>query len=252
MILKDDFYHLTSSDLVSWWPFLCLAVCCYCLLPRILLFVAGTVGRNRALAGVSFHRAEHKQLLHRLLTPRLETKPVIKEAPIHPEGPVVVPVVETVPEAEEVKPLEEAAADGVNGRVVVLVPDELYADYDEKKFGLLSKQAFGYTTGTSLRIDDEYSDAKMILDHLQEPDCCGSALLILQEAWQPPIQEMLTFLRDLRKKSDEELHIILALIGKPVADTIFTPVTATDLQIWKQKTAILADPCLQVSPLIEI
>ena len=84
----------------------------------------------------------------------------------------------------------------------------------------------------------------------QDADSNCSALLILQEAWQPPIQEILRFLRELRLHCDEETHIIVALVGKPDPDTLFTRVTKTDLSIWQQKTATLLDPCLQVSPLV--
>jgi hypothetical protein len=72
----------------------------------------------------------------------------------------------------------------------------------------------------------------------------------LQEAWQPPIQEVLRFLRELRLHCDEETHIIVALVGKPDPDTLFTQVTDTDLHIWQQKIATLLDPCLQLSPLV--
>ena len=73
MILKEGMYHLASADLASWWPFLSLAIVCYCLLPRVLLFGIGLVGSKRALARVSLRRADYNQLVHRLLTPRLET-----------------------------------------------------------------------------------------------------------------------------------------------------------------------------------
>ena len=255
MVLKDGFYHLTSGDLVSWWPFLCLAICCYCLLPRILLFLFGSNMRSRSLSAVSFSRADHKQLLHRLLTPRLETRVVTEEVLSPPEEASVAAVTETKAEPDK-KPdteciIPESEPDAVNGQVMVLVPEELYDVYDDEQFSRLSRQAFGYTVVGAIPVDDEYCDAEKVFNRLQETDISAAALLVLQEAWQPPIQEMLSFLRELRENCDEGQHIILALVGKPMPDTIFTPVSDLDLQIWKQKTAVLADPCLQVSPLLE-
>ena len=57
-------------------------------------------------------------------------------------------------------------------------------------------------------------------------------------------------MRELRKFCDGETHIIIALVGKPELETIFTRVDETDLLIWQQKIATLGDLCLQVSPLV--
>ena len=75
-------------------------------------------------------------------------------------------------------------------------------------------------------------------------------MFILQEAWQPPIQEMLIFIRELRRICDDETPIIVALVGKPEPGTIFTMPAETDLLIWRQKVATLGDLSLQVSPLV--
>ena len=242
MVLKDGFYHLVSSDLVSWWPFLCLAISFYCLLPRMVLFVIGSMGRNRSLAGISFQRPDHNQLVHRLLTPRLDTSlrtQIVEE--------------KLVVQQKDVEPtvVEKKQASSVNGKLLALIPDELFDDYDAEELSNLCQQAFGYTVAKNLRINDEYSDSSVIFSKLQDKDdSVGEQLLVLQEAWQPPIQEMLRFLRDLRLHCGEETVIIVALIGKPVPDTLFTPVTETDLLVWQQKTAGLHDPCLQLSPLV--
>ena len=237
MVLKDGFYHLTSSDLVSWWPFLCLAICCYCLLPRIALFIFGALGRKRALGRVSLQRPDHNQLLHRLLTPRLEIRPQVKAV----GGEVVAASI----------PKEERHIEAVNGELVVLIQDELFDDCDLIRLEELCQQIFGYTVARSVKIDEEYDDSSLIFSQLNpEPDGTFPPLMILQEAWQPPIQEMLRFLRELRLHCDSETVIIVALVGKPDPDTIFTPVTDIDLQVWQQKTATLLDPCLQVSPLV--
>jgi len=238
MVLKDGFYHLISTDLVSWWPFLCLAICCYCLLPRIALFMLGTFGRKRALRRVSLQRPDHNQLLHRLLSPRLETRPQVQVVSSDP--------LPNTMQREEEEPRT------VNGELLVLVPDELFDDCDTTAMKRLCQEVFGYGVAGTLRIDDEYGESSPIFSQLRpEPDGDCFPLLILQEAWQPPIQEMLHFLRELRLHCGKETVIIVGLIGKTDPSTIFTPVTKMDLQVWREKTAILLDPCLQVSPLVK-
>lgn len=250
MVLKDGFYSLSSTDLVSWWPFLCMAVCCYCLLPRVLLFVAGIRGRNIALGRVSFRRPDHNQLVHRLLSPLLETRPEQK----HKSQPSVVPVGPALASSDytivEESPKREIAP--INGSLLVLVPDELFEDCNSTQLGELSQKALGYDVADTWRINEAYGADVEVFKRLQEEtDTACSALMILQEAWQPPIQEMLSFLEKLRLAVERETAIIVALVGKPDSETLFTRVSANDLRIWQQKTAALMDPCLQVVPLVQ-
>lgn len=246
MVLKDGFYHLASSDLVSWWPFLCLAICCYCLLPRTVLFIAGTFGRKRSMARIYFHRAEHNQLVHRLLSPRLETS--------RPEVVVEAPQEETEkPASVDTSGEKTKAVSAVNGNLLALIPDELFDDCDQSELAQLCHRAFGYTITAMLRLDEEFAESDRLFERLEQgAESACPPLLILQEAWQPPIQEMLRFLRELRTHCDDETHIIVALVGKPLPDTLFTKVSDSDFSIWQQKVATLSDPCLQLSPLLEM
>jgi len=76
-------------------------------------------------------------------------------------------------------------------------------------------------------------------------------LLLLQEAWQPPIQELLSFLGSLRGLLGETPIIIIALVGKPSATTLLTPVAPLNLQVWQQKIATLGDPGVQMIQLVK-
>ena len=247
MILKEGMYHLASENLASWWPFLCLAIFCYCLLPRILLLGVGFVGGKRARGRVSFHRTDYNQLLYRLQAPRLE-------AGIRNREPVSSSITSvSAPEkkgAVKERPVGETQGFALSGSLVALIPDELFAECDPQELDLLCRQAFGYGVRERVRINDEESDHSSIFANLGSRSDGCPPLFILQEAWQPPIQEMLIFIRELRKICDEETPIIVALVGKPEPVTIFTRATETDLLIWRQKTSALADLCLQVSPLV--
>jgi hypothetical protein len=67
IVLKDGIYHLATQDLVSWWPFLCLAVLFYGLLPRITLLIVGLIAQNRVLGKQEFTHSACDQLMHRMV-----------------------------------------------------------------------------------------------------------------------------------------------------------------------------------------
>ena len=238
MILKDGFFHLASADLVSWWPFLCLAICCYCLLPRMFLFLLGTRARKRSLYSVKFDRADHNQLLHRLLTPRLSTEQVHDEGEeADTSSPVAHDEIQVGGTQQETA---EAEPQTVHGAIVALIPEELYEECDQQQLGTYCKEQFGYTLQHALLLEEQ----------LEKNEQLSTSLLLLQEAWQPPILELIDTVKQLREQGEPDTHMIVALIGKPAPETLFTPVSGQDLQIWQQKVALLADPYLQVSPLV--
>ena len=134
MILKEGMYHLASADLASWWPFLCLAIFCYCLLPRILLLGVGFVGCKRARARVSFYRTDYNQLLYRLQAPRLEAG-ISNQEPASPSI-TAVPAPDNKSVVEE-RPMGEAQGFALLGSLVALIPDELFAECDPQELDLL-------------------------------------------------------------------------------------------------------------------
>jgi hypothetical protein len=95
-------------------------------------------------------------------------------------------------------------------------------------------------------------DEKNVLEQIELKRQAGEdlTLLILFEGWQPPIQEDLTFLRDLRNILSEKTPIIVALIGKPASGTILTQLSDFDWDIWIKKIAGMGDPYLRAERLV--
>lgn len=73
-----------------------------------------------------------------------------------------------------------------------------------------------------------------------------SSIVWLHEAWQPPIKETLFFLQGLRRVTGDGTDIIVGLVGKPSADTLFTPPSDMDLSVWQKKLDALGDPWLRM------
>jgi hypothetical protein len=99
----------------------------------------------------------------------------------------------------------------------------------------------------------DYESDQQLLAELGNSDWQGYAgIVILMEAWMPPLVSFQTFLQDLRHTTDAKLPILLRLVGKPTADTALTPVQDQSLKkIWQQKTACLGDAYLDTASLID-
>ncbi len=233
MVLKEGMYHLSTGALVSWWPFLCLCVAVYGLLPRLILYISGRIATTRLLRRLTFDAAAHRQLLHRMLTPRLSTTAFVEQ----PTG--------RQPKVAESKETPTVVPAG-GGRALVLIPDEIFSACPREEFAELARQRTGIQPGKYLVFDDPGDDEDPFFREIKQalgPDI--DSVLILQEAWQPPIEEFFAFLDDLRSIIGKKLLITILLIGKPTSHTLLTEVRDRDYTIWQQKIIAKGDPYLQ-------
>jgi hypothetical protein len=250
MVLKEGIYHLATQDLVSWWPFLCLAVLFYGLLPRLALFFVGLIGERRNLARLQFRGTAHRQLLQRMTTPRVSSqalRTVHVEQPFSPDPPHQnEPKIKKKPQV--VVPKNQVARHAT----ITLIPDELYDQCPLNTLQGLVQERLGVAVHETLRTGEEYADDQLVFDQLAKKNRKSTIknIIILQEAWQPPIQEFFSFLEKLRTLLGSDVPLVVALVGKPGSNTIFTPVKKEDLKIWRDNIRALGYPDLQVSELV--
>jgi len=241
MVLKSGIYHLATEDLVSWWPFLCLAVLFYGLLPRLFLLFSGywAVGKN--LAGLTFDHGECEKLVRRLLTPLVSIKSYGSEKR----------------KEENHQNAINSCDETVNQREhLALVPDDIYDACDPDELKRVAESSLGCYLNQHLRIgidmDMDLKKVEKSLSTAQAADLPNHlpGVLILQEAWQPPISEMLYFIKQLRKSGGEKMPLIVGLIGKPGPDTIFTKPDPANVKIWNVKMSGIGDPYLRIESLV--
>ena len=256
LILKDGIYHLATHDLVSWWPFLCLSVVFYGLLPRLILFVYGIFQQLRELNGLRFNHGRYRQLVHRMQTPLVSTRATVEtEEQRREQEPreESIEVQEDRGRGEE--PEVTSSPENVSGMatLLALVPDELFEDCPQKEFKQQVRARLGYDITAILPVwtleQSEDEDLETVRTTMRTKKC--EDVLLLQEAWQPPIQELLSFLEKLRRITGEQSTLIVALVGKPAAGTMLTPVEPLNLQIWQRKISTLADQGLQLVELVK-
>ncbi len=252
VVLKEGAAHLATADLLSWWPFLCCAVLVYGLLPRCLLLVLGMVQQRRVLEQLHFATLGIRPLLRRMTAPRIDTSGIREtgRSEIMPPG-------ETAPGGRDAgTPAWSPAVPGTvfEGAVVcLLIPDEIYEDCPQATLTELLRPWLG-----SARIECIRHGVPGVAEAESLAPICAAAeqgvltgILLLQEAWQPPLKETELFLRELRRVTGERIPLTILLVGKPAAETVLTPVDPEPMRIWVQKLDALSDPCLEVLPLVQ-
>jgi len=231
IILKEGIRHLSSTALTSWWPFLCLCVTVYGLLPRLLLYGGGRIMLRYLLKTFRFDSARHQRLLLRMQTPILSTSEAEHQTPEQPfDEPGNRPAREQHP-----LPAQKYTA-------VLLVPEEIADEYPIDALCARIGRETGYTITKTIFCDpyDPNIRADMPLAE------AAQTVMILQEAWQPPINELFTFLHRLRELAGQKTLLTLFLIGKPEPEAPLAPPREQDYAIWRQKLSALGDPRLDV------
>ncbi len=244
MVLKDGIYHLSTNDLVSWWPFLCFAVLTYGLLPRLILLAAGIVVQKKVLSKICFRHKSCGKLLNRMRTPLISTEGNFVDSGNFHQGDSVKTSVEDIPEGK----LDVLKVKGI----VVLVPDDIFEAFTDDELESVILKIFGHPVQLKFRLDAGEEEDNRIIHELSNMNKEGllTNLLILQEAWQPPIRESLLFIRDLRKALGKSSMIWVGLIGLPRQGIVFTSVKEQDLTVWRQKLNALGDSYIGIEELV--
>lgn len=250
MILKDGMLHLATTDLVAWWPFLLLAILCYGLFPRLLLTAGGILMKRRALTGLGFNHAVCDRLIMQMKTPRLDTG----GTPYQPAG--------IRPEASETGELIPDTLGGAAGDTmpaIVVFPEEIAdiagigageppEDLETALRKYLGVHCVAFIAGEM----DAREDSRRVREALEHaPEKTSPRIVIIQEAWQPPIRETLSWIRSIRGAAGKSAGMIIALVGKPAANTFFTHPSETDGNTWEKTIHRMDDPYIRTEMLGE-
>ncbi len=249
MILKEGIYHLATKDLVSWWPFLCMCMLVYGLLPRIGLFVLGRFMLRRSLRQINFNTARFRPVIRRMTLETLSTSGLTEQ-----ETPQAKLHVTDNHGSTDEQTMEQTGADTQKSNnpalyqpALVLVPEDL-AEMLERE----SLERFGLKAGFNVTETDVVDEECQI-----EKEPCGEEIrsrlqehsgpvVVVREAWMPPLRETIDFLKQIRRMSRQDNAIIILLAGRPEPDGGLRSATRQDVEQWQRQVAAIGDPGMMV------
>ncbi len=268
IVLKEGIVGLASEHLAAWWPFLCMGLLVYALIPRIVIIGLAHAARTLALARFDLSRPGYQRLIMRMRTPRMgmdikatggsraefraplprpEPAPVVEKD----EGSIVMPQPaeilntpepEPEPEPEPRPPIVSDAPRVKNNTpgALVLGSARGFEDSDMEQIRAGLEQQFGIHVAATVGIHFDFDeDQDRIAAHVK--DLGQGPLIVLQEVWQPPIRGLLYYFVQLREIfSDSPLWIVtLQTMDQGEKDVAPSDV---NFQVWKSAVNQLNDP----------
>ncbi|SDP65540.1 DUF2868 domain-containing protein [Desulforhopalus singaporensis] len=232
IILKEGIYHLSTGDLVAWWPFLILSIVCYGIVLRLVFLFFGLAIANRRLKTFPFDTPQCRALLRRMKTPVVSTQatPETIQEPVAPASPETGKNRTTTP-----------CADNMVVPQIILVADDIFGSFTQEELtATLAQHSF---IGLSChRFQTGYEDDQRLIGEISARTWQKrEGLLLIMEGWMVPLVDFLSYLQQLRNVLPATTIISIGLVGRP-AETIFPPVSEQDLLMWKQKVEALGDP----------
>ncbi|BDD88818.1 hypothetical protein DPPLL_31830 [Desulfofustis limnaeus] len=239
IILKEGIQHLATENLVAWWPFLVFALIFYGLILRLLLLLVGTLLQRRALRRFHRGRPDVMRLLRRMQTPLLTSGASDQADSLQgvPE-PVQPPAGST-----HQPPLAMTA-------LLALVPEDINNECSEAVLNrLLYPHGFSVAARELLRLDEPFPSG--LLQRLAASARKHGGLLLLTEAWSPPINDWLHGCGEIRTAMGPDLPLIVGLLGFLRQDGSFNRPSAEDTSLWRHVLAARHDRYLEVIELGE-
>ncbi|MDH3718741.1 MAG: DUF2868 domain-containing protein [Planctomycetota bacterium] len=233
--LEDQAFHRDQMSVwAAWWPFLLASLLGYGLLPRLLTWLIAHWKVRHALRCARLEHHDVQKLIERLRRPLVETQALTaeEEAEAAASGPG----------------LKQGAIDLGSGPLTVL--QWAGVSLERPQVEQILHDRWGAGAGQLYQVGglDEGCD-RQALDALHGGANVGQVLLLV-EAWEPPVAEYLDFITQMRERLGEGVLIVVLLFHRDQQGTPVCP-TAEDREIWQRCLAAAGDPWLAVRPLIE-
>lgn len=252
LLLKEGITPLATADLVSWWPFLCLAILFYAILPRVLLILAGSLAQKQALGSFDFERPRFRQLKVRMQSPvmdiQFDEEPVSRAREEFPvpdmSGPAGGDPDRLEPEPDRVRP---SPAQGTRSLVLAspaVATDRVLAEVTRS----LGRQLYFQVGKTALISFDLAQDLARLISLAQDP---LDQIIVLQEVWQPPIRGLLHYYVQLKTQVFREQTLWIFLIQAPEEQELSVDKQEIDFKVWKNAVQGLGHPEILVERLVK-
>ena len=226
IVLKNGINVLATQDLVSWWPFLCMGIVFYAIIPRAVLLLGGYFAQKKALLGFDFNTHAFNDLIARMKSPVLSVD----------AGETLVKPGEKM-DKSSLKPDPV----GISGQsALVLISRQVYGKKAEQIILNGIKTGILYKVQKVLDIEFDIEADTM---HIKK-SCFDSLdlVILVQEAWQPPVRGLLYYIKQIHALLPPKVLLLVLLTSEANFPEKLLPQDDMDFKIWKKAVYMMNNP----------
>ena len=233
VILKEGISELNSTNLSSWWQFICYSILFYTVLPRGILLLGSWLTEKITLLKIDFHDTESSALFRRM------TSPIINQdnESFMPDPPL---------RGQAEKENTVTGQFHTDATFNVLVPDDINPITDDTIKTAIVTNLHG-KCNKIITVDIDEEEDLSIWKKLSSEE----SILIIQEGWQPCTMEYLDYIKNMRQAIEAKQLVVVGLTGSLSSDRK-TPDELDDnlFNDWRYQLSTLRDPALESIKLI--
>jgi hypothetical protein len=248
IILKQGIASLSTGDLVSWWPFLCIGMVFYAVLPRLVLIAGAAAAQRMCLNRLDFHQPRFRRLLVRMKSPVMDIGFTEASRDLHGtryQEDTKAQHIQDKTQNPAPNTGDGVAADAVIGTpAVVLAPASIWDKEALDPILLLLRRQFLLDVHTVIPIAlDPDTDHRLLTPEILDG---ADPVILLQEVWQPPIRGLLHYLVQLKQGVLKDKNLWVLLTRAPEEKNPGVADKDIDFTVWQTSVAKLGYPDILV------
>ncbi|MCK5837348.1 MAG: DUF2868 domain-containing protein, partial [Desulfobacula sp.] len=254
IILKDGISVLATQDLISWWPFICLGILFYAVIPRGILIIAGVLAQRRALRNFNFDRPRFRQVIVRMQSPVLDIDANEILESQAPENQI--PVKQTMEKNQtpshdrEMKetPVFKSRPDISGQKALILVVKNVFSEEIIQKLIQGIKQHLFLDVKETIGISFEYEKDIDIVRQINLSD--ADQVILVHEVWQPPIRGLLHYITRIKAAMPEGRPLLILLTRDAGQENLAVDRNDINYDVWEKAIFKLENPGIVVKRFI--
>lgn len=250
IILKQGIQSLSTESLVSWWPFLCMGILVYAVLPRLVLILAARGAGFRRVARFEFEGPRFRKLLIRMQTPVMDLGPD-QGFPQIGQGRGFGEKREPAGSKASNPDLHRKQAASLFSRpsALILAPSAIYGKEQVASLIPRINRQLALDIGDWVDISLDLAKDRAALEgrNGSVPD----QVVLLHEAWQPPIRGVLHYLEQMKSQVLGTRILWILLTRMPEEPDLSLDPGDPDVRVWKRAVDSLNLPGMIVERLSE-
>ena len=229
--LNNEPQETNRAANVTWSSFLLLTSLVWGVLPRVGLYVAGKRDHRRALGAETFTQHRFEAPWSRMTRPDVK---IVRPITLGPDPKILG-------KGGGIENLDKS--EGL--RNILLVPSEISAEKLVERIRTALDHEYGLAVVETQRFPSLPNERAALLDQIGTPSAGAIELLLVQEAFMPPVRELLRFLSTCRGRFPNA-SIRVILVGKTIGECQWDPPSESDRSVWSEKITSLGDPRLSL------